>query len=221
MQRLYFLFIGFLAALTTSAQTPGFYLGPRLSVGQTQFTGQNGFANGLALQLGVSASKQFTEHVALQFVPYIGLYNGQRHYGEGDGYNTNGTRRILYYQDKYNIFSVEFPLYAKFSSGFRRVNFSLYGGPSLGYIMAGTRSKQYQDPVYNADHGYGGHPMEDLKRGMYSGDIGVAVELKATRGIVAIDFRYHHNFSPLGSLENVYFSANTRTVGVAWLFNAM
>ena len=86
--------------------------------------------------------------------------------------------------------------------------------------MGGTRSKQYDDPVYNADQGYSGHTMDDLKRGMYSGDFGMVAELKATGGIVAIDFRMHHNFTPLGRLEGAYFSADTKTVGVAWMFDA-
>lgn len=202
------------------AQTPGFYFGPRFAVGQTQFTGLSGFQDGLALQLGVSSCKQFTPNFAVEFMPYVGLYNGQRRNGEGDGAYPNGTRKILYYRDKYNIYSVEFPLYVKFSGGFRRVNIGFFGGPSLGYIMAGTRSKQYDDPAYNADHGYGGHAMEDLKRGMYAGDLGLCAELKSSRGIVAVDFRYHHNFSPLGSIEHQYFSADMKTVGIAWLFDA-
>lgn len=202
------------------AQTPGFYFGPRFAMGQAQFTGLQGFRDGASVQLGVSSNKQFTPSFALEFMPYIGLYNGQRRIGEGDGVYPNGTRKFLYYNDKYNIYSVEFPVYAKFTGGFRRVNLGLYGGPSLGFLMAGTRSKQYDDPTFNAEHGYSGHAMEDLRNGMYSGDFGVSAELKATRGIVAIDFRYHHNFSPLGSLENQYFSANTKTVGLAWMFDA-
>jgi hypothetical protein len=221
MWRFYFLFAGVLISLIAKAQTPGFYFGPRVGLGQAQFTGQSGFSDGLALQVGVQSTKQFNEHIAVQFTPYIGLYNGQRNNGEFDGVHPNGTRRVLQYQDKYNIFSVEFPLYAKFTSGFRNMHIGVFGGPSLGYIMAGTRSKQYQDPVYNSKHGYGGHAMDDLKRGMYSGDLGVSVELQAVRGILSIDFKYHHNFTPLGRLEGVYFSANTKTVGLTWMFNAL
>lgn len=219
--RLFFLTILFLAGgMLASAQEPGFYLGPRLSLGQSHFYGMQGFQDGIALQIGVSSSKQITQQVAVEFMPYVGLYNGQRLNGEGDGAYANGTRKLLWYHDKYNIYSVEFPLYAKFSGGFRSVNFGFFFGPSLGYLMGGTRSKQYEDPGYNSDHGYGGHPMEDLKRGMYSGDFGVSAELTASRGIVAIDFRFHHNFSPLGSLDNQYFTADSKTIGVAWLFNA-
>lgn len=202
------------------SQTPGFYFGPRFAVGQTHFTGLQGFQDGIALQLGVSSKKQFTPTFALEFAPYVGLYNGQRENGEGDGTYPNGTRKILYYEDKYNVYSVEFPLHVKFSGGFKRVNIGFFGGPSLGYLMGGTRSKHYDDPSYNAEHGYSGHPMDNLKRGMYSGDLGLSAELKSTRGIVAIDFRFHHNFSPLGSLEHQYFSADTKTIGVAWMFDA-
>ena len=87
--------------------------------------------------------------------------------------------------------------------------------------MGGTRSKTYDDPDYNADHGYAGHSMEDLKRGMYSGEVGVAAELNAERGLLAIDFRIHRNLSPLGKLDGTYFSAHMVTVGLAWTLNAL
>lgn len=202
------------------AQEPGYYFGPRLALGQCNYNGQSGFYSGLGLQVGLASSRQFTSAFALQFTPFIGLYNGARQNEEGDGTYPNGARKVLQYRDKYNIYSVEFPVLVKFSGGFRRAQFSMFLGPSLGYLMGGTRSKQYDDPVYNADHGYVGHTMEELKRGMYSGDVGVAVELKETRGIVAIDFRIHHNFTPLGTLEDKYFSADMMTVGLAWMFDA-
>lgn len=219
--RLFYLSIILLfSGIGARAQDPGFYLGPRLALGQAHFYGLQGFQDGIALQLGVSSTKQLTSQVAIDFAPYVGLYNGQRLNGEGDGAYASGARKILWYHDKYNIYSVEFPLYARFSGGFRKVNFGFFVGPSLGYLMGATRSKQYEDAAYNADHGYGGHTMGDLKRGMYSGDFGVSVTLAATRGLVAIDFRFHHNFSPLGSLENQYFTADTKTIGVAWMFDA-
>ena len=221
MNRLYLFLICAVVSCSAYAQEPGYYFGPRLALGQAQFTGQTGFYNGLAVQFGLASSRQFTEGFALQFTPFVGLYNGARQNGEGDGAYPNGVRKILHYRDKYNIFSVEFPLLVKFSGGFRRAHFSVFGGPSLGYIMGGTRSKQYDDPVYNADHGYSGHAMEDLKRGMYSGAVGAAAELKATRGLLVIDFRIHHNFSPLGRLEGNYFTAHMMTVGPAWTFNAL
>lgn len=204
-----------------NAQEPGYYFGPRLELGQSQFTGQSGFSSGLALQVGLTSSRQFTNSLAVQFVPFIGIYNGARENGEGDGVYPNGARKILYYRDKYNIYSVEFPVLVKFSAGFRSVNFSIFGGPSLGYLMGGTRSKKYDDPDYNADHGYAGHGMDDLKRGMYSGEIGVATELKATHGLLSIDCKIHRNFTPLGMLEGKYFSAHMVTVGLAWTFNAL
>jgi len=220
MKRLYLLIICLGIAAFSYAQQPGYYFGPRLAMGQAQFTGLPGFYNGFAMQVGLSSSRQFTEAFALQFTPFIGLYNGARQNGEGDGAYPNGMRKILLYRDNYNIYSVEFPLMVKFSGGFRRAKFSIFGGPSLGYLMAGSRSKQYQDPNYNADHGYSGHSMEDLKRGMYSGDVGVAAELEASRGLVAIDFRIHHNFTPLGTLEGTYFSAHMMTIGLAFMFDA-
>jgi hypothetical protein len=211
----------FLALCTAvSAQEPGYYFGPRLELGQAQFTGQDGFYSGVALQFGLTSSKQFTEDIAIQFVPHVGIYNGTRLKGEPDGVYPNGSRKILTYRDKYNIYSVEFPLYLKFSGGFQRARFSIFGGPSLGYLMGGTHSKHYDDAAYDADHGYSGHAMKDLKRGMYSGDIGVAVELKETHGLVAIDFKIHRNLSPLGRLDGTYFSAHMMTVGLAWTFNA-
>jgi hypothetical protein len=221
MRSLYLLFFICAACVQLSGQEPGYYFGPRLELGQAQFTGQTGFYNGLALQVGLTSSRQFTDGFALQFTPFVGMYNGQRQNGEGDGVYPNGTRKILSYRDKYNIYSVEFPLLVKFSGGFRRAQFSIFGGPSLGYLMGGTRSKHYDDPDHNAEHGYSGHGMEDLKRGMYSGDIGVASELAGTRGLLMIDFRIHHNFSPLGRLEGNYFTAHMMTVGLAWTFNAL
>lgn len=224
MTRFYVAAIAFLICMTcptTSiwSQTPGFYFGPRFALGQTHFTGLSGFQDGLALQMGVSCNKQLQEQIAIQFHPYIGVYNGQRQNGEADGTYPNGTRRIQTYKDKYNIYSVEFPLYVKFSGGFRKVRFGFFGGPSLGFLIGGMRSKIYDDPTQNAKSGYSGHGMETLKRGMYGGDFGVSAELKASWGLMAIDFRFHHNFSPLGSLEHQYFSADTKTVGVAWLFD--
>lgn len=221
MRTLYLLLFVAGIGLRAAAQEPGYYFGPRLELGQAQFTGQPGFYDGLAVQVGLTSSRQFTESFALQFVPFIGVYNGQRQNGEGDGVHPNGLRKILTYRDKYNIYSVEFPVLVKFSGGFQRAHFSIFGGPSLGYIMGGTRSKRYDDPVANAGHGYSGHAMDGLKRGMYSGEIGVAAELKATRGLLAIDFRIHRNLSPLGRLEGEYFSAHMMTVGLAWTFNAM
>lgn len=220
MRKLLFIISLLFLTAETQAQAPGFYLGPRIAMGQTQLSGQEGFVDGFALQVGVSSNKQFTQSFALQFAPYIGMYNGERRNGESDGYFPSGARKIQYYRDIYNIYSVEFPLYVKFTGGFRKANFGFFVGPSLGYLIGGTRSKQYEDAGYNADHGYGTRGMETLKRGMYSGDFGVCAELKSLRGIVAIDFRYHHNFSPLGSLEHRYFSADTRTIGVAWMFDA-
>ncbi len=220
MTRFYLLIFSLIIWAHTNAQEPGYYFGPRLAMGQCQFTGLSGFYNGFGMQVGLSSSRQFTEEFALQFTPYIGMYNGARQNGEGDGVHANGTRKILLYRDNYNIYSVEFPLMVKFSGGFGRANFSIFGGPSLGYIMGGTRSKQYQDESYNAINGYSGHGMDDLKRGMYGGDIGVAAELAATRGLVAIDCRIHRNFSPLGTLEGQYFSAHMVTVGLAFMFNA-
>jgi hypothetical protein len=218
MKRLYLLFVVVAITHALSAQEPGYYFGPRLELGQSQFTGQSGFYDGLALQVGLTSSRQFTEVFALQFVPFVGLYNGHRASGEPDGVYPNGARKILTYRDKYNIYSVEFPVLVKFSGGFKRARFSMFGGPSLGYIMGGTYSKRYDDPAHG---GYGGHPMKDLKRGMYSGEIGVATELKATRGLLVIDFKYHHNFTPLGRLEGNYFTAHMMTVGLAWTFNAL
>lgn len=202
-------------------QEPGYYFGPRLELGQTEFTGQHGFYNGLAIQIGLTSSRQFNEGFAVQFTPFVGMYNGQRQNGEGDGVYPNGTRKILTYRDKYNIYSVEFPLLVKFSGGFRKAQFSIFCGPSLGYLMGGTRSKQYDDPAHNADHGYVGHEMKELKRGMYSGEVGIATELKGTKGLLAIDFKIHRNLSPLGQLDGAYFSAHMMTVGLAWTFNAL
>jgi hypothetical protein len=221
MRTLYLLFLTFLFGVKLDGQEPGYYFGPRLELGQAQFTGQNGFYDGLAMQIGLTSSRQFNQGFAVQFVPFIGLYNGQRSTDEGDGVYPNGSRKFLTYRDKYNIYSVEFPLLVKFSGGFRRAQFSIFGGPSLGYIMGGTRSKQYDDPDHNEKHGYSGHTFEDLKRGMYSGEIGVASELKGTKGLLAIDFRIHRNLSPLGRLEGTYFSAHMMTVGLAWTFNAL
>jgi hypothetical protein len=218
MRSLYLLFLLLGFTYRLHAQEPGYYFGPRLELGQAQFTGQSGFYNGVAMQIGLTSSRQFTRSFALQFVPFIGLYNGGRQNGEGDGVYPNGARKILTYRDKYNIYSVEFPVLAKFSGGFRRAHFSIFGGPSLGYIMGGTYSKRYDDP---ANGGYGGHPMKDLKRGMYSGEVGVATELKATRGLLVINFKIHRNFSPLGRLEGEYFTAHMMTVGLAWTFNAL
>ncbi len=221
MRFLYLFILSCTLVVPLFGQEPGYYFGPRLELGQAQFTGQTGFYNGLALQIGLTSSRQFTESFAVQFVPFIGVYNGQRQNGEGDGSYPNGTRKVLTYRDKYNIYSVEFPLLVKFSGGFRRAHFSVFGGPSLGYIMGGTRSKQYDDANHNAEHGYSGHAMEDLKRGMYSGEIGVATELKSAKGLVVIDFRIHRNLSPLGRLEGNYFTANMMTIGLAWTFNAL
>ncbi|MEK7484265.1 MAG: outer membrane beta-barrel protein [Planctomycetota bacterium] len=204
----------------SSAQAPGFYFGPRLAAGSCQLTGGAGFTTGVTLQVGVSANKQLTENLGVLFSPHVGMYNAQRLSGEGDGMNPNGSRKILVYRDKYNIYSVEFPLMAKLGVGFGHAHFSLYAGPSLGYIIGGTRSKKYDDPNENAERGYSGHSMDDLTRGMYSGVAGASAELKTPRGIVMIDFRVQQNFSPLGRLEGVYFSAGTRSVGIAWMFDA-
>ena len=220
MVRSFILCVMALMVVRGAAQTPGFYFGPRFAVGAAQFTGRPGFTNGVALQVGVHSSKQLTEHFAVQFSPHVAMYNAQRQSGEGDGVYPNGQRKILVYWDKYNIYSVEFPLMVKFGAGFRRVYFSLYAGPSLGYIMGGTRSKKYEDVKYNAENGYSGHAMDDLKRGMYSVLVGASAEMKIPRGLLSIDFRVHHNLSPIGRLEGIYFSAGTRTVGVAWMFNA-
>ena len=221
MRTLYLLLLMIGSTCALFAQEPGYYFGPRLELGQAQFTGQAGFYNGVAVQVGLTSSRQFTESFALQFVPFIGVYNGARQNGEGDGVYPNGARKILTYRDKYNIYSVEFPLLVKFSGGFRRAHFSVFGGPSLGYLMGGTRSKRYDDPDADASMGYGGHAMDDLKRGMYSGEVGVCTELKGTRGLLVIDFRIHRNLSPLGRLEGTCFSAHMMTVGLAWTFNAL
>jgi hypothetical protein len=221
MRTLYLLLVTSAFCVRLYSQDPGYYFGPRLELGQSQFTGQSGFYSGLALQVGLTSSRQFNEGFAVQFVPFVGIYNGQRQNGEADGVNPNGSRKILTYRDKYNIYSVEFPLLVKFSGGFQRAKFSVFGGPSLGYLMGGTRSKQYDDPDHNAANGYSGHEMRDLKRGMYSGEVGVASELKGAKGLLAIDFRIHRNFTPLGRLDGTYFSAHMMTVGLAWTFNAL
>lgn len=221
MRSIYLLLVTSAFCFRLYGQEPGYYFGPRLELGQCQFTGQSGFYDGLAMQIGLTSSRQFNQGFAVQFVPFIGLYNGQRSTDEPDGVYPNGARKVLTYRDKYNIYSVEFPLLVKFSGGFQKTRFSIFGGPSLGYLMGGTRSKQYDDPDHNADNGYSGHTMHDLKRGMYSGEVGVASELKGAKGLLVIDFRIHRNLSPLGQLEGNYFTAHMMTMGLAWTFNAL
>ena len=71
MKRFYSALTVILICLTANAQTPGFYFGPRVAIGQTHFTQLQGFMDGAAVQLGVSSNKQFTQQFALQFNPYV------------------------------------------------------------------------------------------------------------------------------------------------------
>ncbi len=213
------LLVVLLFATGLPAQTPGFRFGPRVAAGASCFTGLPGMTNGTALQVGILTSKQLTDYFSVQFSPLVGMYGANRMSGETDGILPSGRARVYTYWDKYYVCSVEFPLLARFSFGFRNVYFGVFAGPSLGFNMGGVRSKRYDDPAYNAKNGYGGHTMHDIRRGMYSGVAGTGVEIETGKGVMSIDLRIHHTFSPMGQIEGSYFSARAATIGMAWLFN--
>lgn len=210
-------FVLFFITTTAIAQSPGFRCGPRVGMGSARFTGIAGMSDGFAAQLQFVASKQLTSYFAVQLCPMTAMYVTQRRMEAHDGTTASGKSRVFIYRDKYQVYTVEFPLLVKLSKGFGNIFTNIYAGPSFGCPMGGSHSKIFEDETYNAKYGFVGHELDNLKDNFYSGVAGVGVEYPVKKSVISLDFRVTHTFTRFGSIEGENFSAHSFTIGFTWL----
>lgn len=206
-----------ICAGTLHAQSPGFRFGPRFGIGASQFTHMPGATSKLAVQANLVASKQLTTFFAVQFCPWTGMFGSDRQGIVQDAAPT-GRARLYTYHDSYHVFSVGFPLLAKFSVPMGH-NFylSVFAGPSITFNMGGTHTKQYDDPMYNQRDGYVSHPMDDLARSMNSGIVGCGLEFETAKSIIGLDVQWNEYLPPVGQLEGTPYGARSLMVGISWI----
>jgi hypothetical protein len=215
--RICFFFILFFLTTPVIAQSPGFRFGPRIAMGSARFTGIEGMTDGFAAQVQFVASKQLTPWFGIQLCPMIAMYEAQRRMEMTDGTTATGKRRVFFYRDKYQVYTVEFPLLAKFSKGFGNTFVNVFTGPSFSCPMGGLHTKIFEDEYYNSTLGYSGHELTHLRENVYSGVFGIGVEYCAGRSTFGLDFRITHAFTNFGSIEGESFSARSATIGFTWL----
>src|ERR1041385_1405138 len=204
-------FVLFFIATTATAQSPGFRFGPRIGLGSTRFTGVPGMSDGFAGQLQFVASKQLTPYFAIQFCPMTAMYTSQRMMEAHDGTPT-GRSMVYTYRDKYQVYTVEFPLLAKFSKSAGPAFIHVFTGPSFGCPMGGSHTKKFEDEIYNAKYGFVGHELDGLRDNFYSGNFGFGVEYPIGNSVIGLDFRLTHAFSPFGTIEEFNFAAQSATI---------
>ena len=210
-------FIFIFSAVAGMAQSPGFRFGPRIGMGSARFTGLSGMSDGFGAQLSFVASKQLTPYFAVQLCPMVSMYAVQRRMEAHDGVTATGKSQVYIYRDKYQVYTVEFPLLAKLGKGFGNVFTTVYAGPSFGCPMGGSHSKIFEDETYNAKYGFAGHELDGLKDNVYSGVAGLGAEFDAGKSVIGLDFRITHAFTRFGSIEGENFSAQSFTIGFTWL----
>jgi hypothetical protein len=207
----------FFTGFNVFAQTPGFRFGPKFGAGTSRFSMLPGMSAATAGQIGLLASRQVTPWFAIQFAPWTGMVSSNREGVLQDGATRMGTPQMYTFRDKYHVFSVGFPILAKFSVPVGRFHLAAFAGPAVSFNMGGTYSKKYDDKDYNATNGYNGHEMKDLRQSMHSAIVGVGIELETAKGIIGLDAQLNHFLSPMGRIEASNFSADAFTVGISWI----
>lgn len=194
---------------------PKFCFGPRAAVGSSQFVTVSGSPHqGIGLQFGVSARWQFSRFFGAEFSPGVSVYGGQISMTTRD-VDARGTARLFPYRDIYHIYSVEFPAYAAWSVGGKRVMARFYAGPGVGLTMTGTHSKRYQDPQYDAANGYSGHAMRELKSSYVFATIGFGFDFKMPKGVLTIDARTQRT-NRIAAIASSPFAARSVVLGASW-----
>lgn len=216
MKVCYFFILCFFS-ISGIAQSPGFRFGPRIAMGSAQFTGIQGMTDGFAGQAQLVASKQLTPWFAVQLCPMIGMYVTQRRMEMHATPISTGRSGVFVYREKYQVYTMEFPLLAKFSKGFGNTFVNVSTGPSFSCPMGGSHSKTFEDEYYNSTLGFSGHELNELRDNVYTGVFGVGVEYAAGRSTLGLDFRLTHAFTNFGSIEGNNFAAHSVTLGFTWL----
>lgn len=212
-----FFFILFSITISGAAQSPGFRFGPRIGMGSARFTGIQGMSDGFGVQAQVVASKQLTPWFAIQLCPMLGMYVTQRRVEMYATPASTGKSSAFPYREKYQVYTMEFPLLVKFSKGFGNTFVNVFTGPSFTCPMGSSYSKTFEDEYYNSLLGFSGHQLKHLRDNVYSGVFGMGVEYAVGKSTVGLDFRLTHAFTDFGSIEGVNFSAHSATIGFTWL----
>jgi hypothetical protein len=200
-----------------AAQSPDFFFGPRIGMGSARFTGIPGMSDGFAGQIQIVADKHFTSYFSLQFSPMVAMYTAQRKMETHDGVMANGKSIVYDYHDKYQVYTVEFPLLVKLHRNAGKFSMNVFAGPSFGCPMGGSHSKIYEDEISNAKYGFVGHNLDELKDNFYSGIAGAGIEYPLGKSIIGLDFQITHPFTRFGNIEDFNFSAQSATIGFTWL----
>ena len=215
--RVGFFSILFFITISAVAQSPGFRFGPRIGMGSARFTGITGMSDGFGAQVQMVASKQLTPWFAIQFCPMIAMYGAQRRMEMHATPTAIGRSSVFPYREKYQVYTMEFPLLVKFSKGFGNMFVHVFTGHSFTCPMGSSYSKTFEDEYYNSLLGFSGHQLKHLRDNVYSGVFGMGVEYAAGKSTVGLDFRLTHAFTNFGSIEGVNFAAHSATIGFTWL----
>jgi hypothetical protein len=210
-------FVLVFSTTAVSAQSPGFRFGTRIGMGSARYTGIPGMSDGFAGQFQFVGSWQFTSYFGIQLCPTTAMYTSQRMMETHDGVTTTGRSMEYMYHDKYQVYTVEFPLLLKSSKSAGKFLINVFAGPSFGCPMGGSHSKVYENEYYNAKYGFTGHALDNLNDNFYSGVAGFSIEYPVRKSLLGLDFQITHPFTRFGSIGDFNFSAQSATIGFSWL----
>ena len=188
--------IALLSSYQATAQDQRFLYGGKFGIGESTINSES-FANvnsKLMLSGGFSADYYFNDYLGLG-MDFMLTSKGAKVDGFETTYDLLGNPKNHTYQSNYQLYYTEIPLMVLLRANLGGFYPKVFGGPSANFKLSASETRSFDEPEYDADHGYSLQKLKNTSTTEYAINYGAGadipdrngrvyfVELKISRGL--------------------------------------
>ncbi len=196
MKNYFIMFVALLCgALTTTAQDKGFSIGPRLGIGVSNFTGTSNITveQKIGANIGLAANYQFFKFFGVGAEGLIS-FKGAKTTTVIPGNFINQTEKV---EDRYRLYYIDVPVYAKVSLPLGPFHIKAFAGPSFNFNLDARQDREFER---NTDNNFSNRKINGVNALDLGSVIGFGFDVESSGQLYQIDFRLSNSFGSAGKI---------------------
>ncbi len=168
----------FLSSFQANAQDEGFHYGGKFGIGESTVSSKS-FAtvnSKLMLSGGITADHYFNEYLGLG-MDFLLISKGAKVDGFETTYDLLGNPKNHTYQSTYQLFYTEIPLMVKLRANLGGFYPKVFAGPSANFKLSASETRVFDEPEYEANHGYSLQKLDNTSTAEYAMNYGAGVDI--------------------------------------------
>jgi hypothetical protein len=201
-------------------QSPGLRIGPTFGLSQSMFAPIPGVTQEPkpAFSGGLSFSDQLNRNIGFETEVLFSNRGSLIQGTKTDGADLFGNPINYTYTDNYRLFYTDIPLLLKLSLGIGNLHFKVLGGVSANFNMFSSDTRTYDNPDYNASHGYHA-PLNHVQFFQLAAVYGLGFEAENSHNnIFSLDLRVNNDLTPFGKVDGYLAYSNWVGLHFGFLF---